>query len=109
MDEALEFIETSGARIYESEGHRLKATCIAALGAAAAANDAERWFASALAIADRQGALSLALRAATGFAEYCHRRGRRKNGLRSSPRPRISGVYFCLVRTIFDRPSPDVR
>jgi Flp pilus assembly protein CpaB len=86
VDEALEFIETGGARIYESEGHRLKARCIAALGADAAANDAERRFASALVIADRQGALSLALRAATGFAEYCRRRGQREKAGASSSR-----------------------
>jgi predicted ATPase len=76
VEEALGYIEVSANRLYEAEAHRLKGACLVAL-TEGNAGEAEQWFKSGIAIAKRQGALSLALRGATSLAALWGSHGRR--------------------------------
>lgn len=76
-EEAIEFIEGSGNRLFEAEACRLKGQSLAAFGAGRLV-EAETWMKNAVKTAAQQGALSLQLRAATGFARLCRDQGRHK-------------------------------
>jgi class 3 adenylate cyclase/predicted ATPase len=62
VNEALQVIETSGNRVFESEACRLRAA------SAADAAEAEHWITRALEVSEQQDARSLRLRAAVSFA-----------------------------------------
>jgi class 3 adenylate cyclase/predicted ATPase len=68
LEEALNFIEVSGNRLFEAEAKRLKAVCLMA-SEGAAPGEAESWLLGAIETAERQGALSFALRAAMSLAQ----------------------------------------
>ena len=68
LDEARKIQESTGQRFWDAELHRLKGEALS-LGDAAAA-DVEAAFENALAVARRQGARSLELRAATSLARF---------------------------------------
>ena len=80
ITEALEFIATSGNRLFEAEAMRLESVWLAASGGGMtrAAEDCLR---SAITTAEQQGALSFALRAATSLVGCCHNEGRRRETL----------------------------
>jgi len=70
ITEALEFIATSGNRLFEAEAMRLEGVWLAASGGGLtrAAEDCLR---AAITTAEQQGALSFALRAATNLVQSC--------------------------------------
>jgi predicted ATPase len=68
IDAAFEFTERTGQRYLESELHRIRGEFLHALGQAA---DAERCLRRSLAVARRQGARILELRAAVSLARLC--------------------------------------
>ncbi len=89
IDEALDLAHGSGELFWEAEMHRLRGELLLAAGgigeagaprAAGVSNaaEAEACLARALEIARRQGARSLALRAATSLARLRQRRGERQ-------------------------------
>jgi class 3 adenylate cyclase/predicted ATPase len=76
VDEALTYIERSGARLYEAESYRLRGECLAAMGHEVTA-EVESSIRKGIAIAESQGALSLALRASLSLARLLNSRGDR--------------------------------
>ncbi len=68
IDAALEFTERTGQRYLESELHRLRGEFLHALGRVA---DASRCLQRSFAVARRQGARILELRAAVSLARHC--------------------------------------
>jgi class 3 adenylate cyclase/predicted ATPase len=66
-DEALAFIKTSRTWLFEAEANRVKGACLAALGGGHAI-EGETFLLKAIETAERQGALSFTLRAATALA-----------------------------------------
>jgi predicted ATPase len=74
VEEALEFINKSQNRVFQSEAQRLKGECLAAC--IRDGIDAETWLTNAMATAVQQGALSFELRAATNLARMWSGRGR---------------------------------
>jgi predicted ATPase len=68
--EALEFITTSGNRLFEAEARRLQGVWLAA-SAGGLTRPAEDCLQAAIATAEQQGALSFALRAAMSLVEGC--------------------------------------
>jgi len=75
IEEALEFIAISGSRVFEAEANRLKGEALAAI-APRENGEAEALLLKAIAIAERQGALSFQLRAATSLARLWREQGR---------------------------------
>ena len=73
--EALNFIKTSGNRLFEAEALRLKAVCLTASDRAKAV-EAEICLLQAIESAEHQGALSFALRAAMSLARIGRDLGR---------------------------------
>jgi predicted ATPase/DNA-binding winged helix-turn-helix (wHTH) protein len=88
IDEALAFIEETGARFWAPEIHRLKGELLRLDGDD---GPAEACFQKALDVASAQGALSLELRAATSLARF-----RKDTGRRQEARPLLAGVYGCF-------------
>jgi predicted ATPase len=82
VEEAFTFMETSGNQLFLSEAQRLKGACVAAEDVAAG----QTWLERALETAEEQGALSLALRAATSLAVIAGPSSERA-------RTRLSDVY----------------
>jgi predicted ATPase len=78
--EALEFITTSGNRLFEAEARRLEGVWLAA-SAGELTRPAEECLQAAIASAEKQGALSFALRAATSLVEHCEDEVRRREAL----------------------------
>jgi predicted ATPase len=68
LDEALTLCQSTGESYYEAEIHRLKGERLLTLGRERGVNAASTCFEQSLAIARRQGALSLELRAAMSLA-----------------------------------------
>jgi adenylate cyclase len=73
--EALESARVSGERLYETELHRTQGELLLSQAVPAEA-DAERCFSEAIAVARRQEAKSLELRAVTSLARLWQRQGR---------------------------------
>jgi predicted ATPase len=73
---AFELSERTGLRYWDAELHRLRGT-IALAAAADGAGEAERCWRGALAVADRQDARFLALRAATDLARLWREQGKK--------------------------------
>jgi class 3 adenylate cyclase/predicted ATPase len=78
--EALEFIATSGNRLFEAEARRLEGEWLAASGGGLS-RSAEDCLQAAIATAEQQGAFSFALRAATSLVERCENEDRRREAL----------------------------
>ncbi|MCI0457355.1 MAG: protein kinase [Gemmataceae bacterium] len=78
LDEALALVERTSEGLYEAELHRLKGECLHRLGEAPGA--VEDCLRQALAVARRQGARSLELRAALSLARLLHEQGREAEG-----------------------------
>ena len=78
--EALEFMATSGNRLFEAEARRLEGVWLAASGGGLT-RAAEDSLQAAIATAEQQGALSFALRAATSLVEGCNSEDRRPEAL----------------------------
>jgi predicted ATPase len=72
VDEALALVEQTSERLFEAELHRLRGELLRPTAEA----EAEASFRQALAVAQRQGARSLELRAATSLARQARDRGR---------------------------------
>jgi predicted ATPase/class 3 adenylate cyclase len=100
IDEALSFIAASGNCLFEPEAKRLKALALIA-SAAGMTHDAEACLLAAIEAAERQGALSLALRAAISLAE-----NRRTDGGGSDGREALARVYGRFSEGL---ETPDVR
>jgi predicted ATPase len=79
--EGLKQAQATSARFNEAELHRLKGELLLA-GAGPGLEEAERCFREALAIARRQNAKSLELRAATSLSRLLHRDGKREEARR---------------------------
>jgi predicted ATPase len=75
--EALEFIATSGNRLFEAEAWRLQGIWLVASGGGLT-RAAEDCFQAAIATAERQDALSFALRSATSLVESCDSEDQRR-------------------------------
>jgi class 3 adenylate cyclase/predicted ATPase len=97
--EALEFIAASGNRLFEAEAKRLEALVLLASGGGMT-QEAEACLLTAVATAERQGALSLALRAAKSLAE--HDRG----GGNSDGQGTLARIYARFTEGFA---TPDVR
>jgi predicted ATPase len=78
--EALEFITTSGNRLFEAEARRLEGVWLAA-SAGGLTRPAEDCLQAAIATAEQQGALSFALRGATSLVQSCDGEDRRREAL----------------------------
>jgi predicted ATPase len=76
VEEALAIVQRTGERSCEAELHRVRGELLLATGAAGSMHEAERAFAQAIAIARRQGARLLVLRAAMSVARLWVRLGR---------------------------------
>lgn len=76
LDEALALVEETGERFYEAELYRLQGELRLAEGAGA--EEGAACFRQALDVAHRQGAQSLALRAAMSLGDLLHRPGNAK-------------------------------
>jgi class 3 adenylate cyclase/predicted ATPase len=75
VDDALRRIDAASGRAWEAELHRLRGDLLLA-GRAEAFDEAEASYRNAIALARRQSAHALELRAATAAARLLHRRGR---------------------------------
>jgi predicted ATPase len=75
--EALRAVEETGLRLYEPEMHRLKRELLRA-GAPENSADAESSFRQAIALARRQSARSLELRAVTSLSRLYHQQGKKE-------------------------------
>jgi predicted ATPase len=75
VEEVLEFIRTSGSRVFEAEAYRVKGACLA-IGADRA-SEAEALLVKAIDTADKQGALSFQLRAVTNLGRLWSEQNRR--------------------------------
>ncbi|HKV53160.1 MAG TPA: hypothetical protein VJN94_00835 [Candidatus Binataceae bacterium] len=76
VNEGLEMVERTGARIFEAEMRRLKGELLL-IGDQSTVVDAARWFGDAIAVARRQGAKSLELRATMSLARLLIKQGHR--------------------------------
>ncbi|MFN3347925.1 AAA family ATPase [Pseudorhodoplanes sp.] len=81
IERALVGLDEVTGRSWEAELHRQRAQILATLGAARAA-EAEASFKKAVQIAERQGARSFVLRAASGLAALLHSQGRSEEARR---------------------------
>lgn len=104
LDEALEVMEQTQERTYEAELHRLRGelTLLGTVGEGQEAgrdDKAEACFAQAIAIAKRQGAKSLQLRASTCLARLWQRQGKR-----AQARAMLDEVYQSFTEG-FDTPD----
>jgi adenylate cyclase len=100
LDEALRCAEQTGMRQYEPEMHRLKGEFLLALGPEKSA-DGEGCFRQAIAIARRQGATALELRAVMSLSRLHVRQGRT-----AEARQMLAGCYGQFTEG-FD--TPDLR
>lgn len=87
INEALKVLDKKDSRFFESEFHCLKGVCLLGLSEANA-GEAEACFAQALTVSRKQGALSLALRAAMAMARLWRQQGRQDEAQRL-----LEGVY----------------
>jgi predicted ATPase len=78
--EALEFIATSGNRLFEAEARRLEGAWLAA-SSGGLTRAAEDCLQAAIATAEQQGTISFALRAATSLVRSCDSEDRRRAAL----------------------------
>jgi predicted ATPase len=76
VSEGLELVQRTGARIFEAEMRRLKGELLL-MGDQSTVKEAARCFGDAIAIARRQGAKSLELRATMSLARLLIKQGRR--------------------------------
>jgi class 3 adenylate cyclase/predicted ATPase len=90
VEEALDFIKGSGNCLYEAEAMRLKAVCLTASDREMG-GEAEVWLLRAIETAERQGALSFALRAAMSLAQIRRDLGRQSQA--QDPLARIYGRF----------------
>jgi tetratricopeptide (TPR) repeat protein len=97
LDEAAQFITASEEQFYEAELHRVRGDllCTAADGSAA-----ERSYRQAIALAERQGAKLLQLRAATSLARLW-----RDQGKRTEAHDLLAPVYGWFTEGYFGAPD----
>jgi predicted ATPase len=89
-EEALDYIKGSGNSLFEAEAMRLKAVCLTASDGGTG-GEAEVWLLRAIETAERQGALSFALRAAMSLARIRRDLGRQSQA--QDPLARIYGWF----------------
>jgi class 3 adenylate cyclase/predicted ATPase len=89
-EEALDYIQGSGNRLFEAEAMRLKGVCLSASNNGRG-NESEVWLLGAIEKAERQGALSFALRAAMSLARIRRDLGRLSQA--QDPLARIYGRF----------------
>jgi predicted ATPase len=81
VTQAMEWVETTGARVYEADLHQLKGELILqseSQSPKSAPREAEACFQKAIAVARRQSAKSLELRAATSLARLWQQQGKQR-------------------------------
>jgi predicted ATPase len=90
LEEAFEFVRTTGERYYEAELYRIKGELLATphISTRVARTDSEDLFFKAIEIARRQGAKSLELRAVTSLARLYRTQGRG-----AEARKRLNEIY----------------
>jgi len=77
LDEALALVDQNGERYWEAELHRRKGELLLQSGVRGPEQEAEACFQQALAVARRQQAKALELRAALSLSRLWHRQGKR--------------------------------
>jgi predicted ATPase len=101
LAEALALMQRTGEAFHGAELHRLRGELLRRQRAASADHEAEGCFRQALAIARRQEARSLELRAAMSLTRLCHKQGRQ-----AEARPLLGACYDWFTEG-FD--TPDLR
>ena len=102
LEEALEAVQNNGERVYEAEVYRLKGELLLQ-DAPASQEEAEEHFQQALAVARRQQAKSLELRAAMSLARLWQQQGRAPKPA-SCWHPSTAGSPRALTRPTCRRP-----